>query len=40
MVFFFVNFFEFTTGTLLNPHPGILKRNDKNTNNTLSEELW
>ena len=28
---FFSFFFEYTTGTLLNPHPGILKKNGKNT---------
>ena len=31
----FLKFCEYTTGTLLNPHPGILKKNDKNTNGTL-----
>ena len=34
-VYFFFNFFYFTTGTMLNPHPGILKKNDKYTNGTL-----
>ena len=32
---FSINYFEYTTGTLLNPHPGILNKNDKNYKGTL-----
>ena len=32
---FFLNFFEYTTDTLLNPHPDILKKNYKNANGAL-----